>query len=144
MLSGLSDLLFIFNSFLLSNLFPPMKIFNIIIITHKIFCQLIKIIPIGLAVFLSISDMATYLLIMVSCFVMMILAMLFSVQIVSYLQIIAPNDMICKIISCASCIGMCATPLGQVIYGGLFDVFNEKIYIVIFIEIGRASCRERV
>lgn len=110
-----------------------MKIFNIIIITHKIFCQLIKIIPIGLAVFLSISDMATYLLIMISCFVMMILAMLFSVQIVSYLQIIAPNDMICKIISCASCIGMCATPLGQVIYGGLFDVFNEKIYIVIFV-----------
>lgn len=97
-----------------------------------LFCAL-TLMPIGLAVFLPISDMAAYLLIMVSCFFMMILATLFSVQIVSYLQIIAPNDMIGKIISCASCIGMCATPLGQVIYGGLFDVFNEKIYIVIFV-----------
>lgn len=97
-----------------------------------LFCAL-TLLPIGLAVFLNISNTSAYFLIMISCFVMMILATLFSVQIISYLQIIAPNDMIGKIISCASCIGMCATPLGQVIYGWLFEVFSGNVYVVIFV-----------
>lgn len=70
---------------------------------------------------------------MVSCFVMMFLATLFSIQIMSYLQMIVPGNLIGKVISCAMCIGMCATPVGQAIYGGLFEVLKEKVFGLFFI-----------
>ena len=31
------------------------------------------------------------------------------------------------------CIGMCATPIGQAIYGGLFEVLKEKVSGLFFI-----------
>lgn len=72
------------------------------------------------------------LAILVSCFFMMFLATLFSIQIMSYLQMIVPEHLIGKVISCAMCIGMCATPVGQAIYGGLFEALKEKVYGLFF------------
>ena len=63
---------------------------------------------------------------------MAFLSTLFSIQIMSYLQIIVPMDLIGKVISCAMCIGMCASPIGQAIYGGLFEVLNENVFVVFY------------
>ena len=41
-------------------------------------------------------------------------------------------DLIGKVISCAMCIGMCASPIGQAIYGGLFEVLNENVFVVFY------------
>lgn len=71
--------------------------------------------------------------IMVSCFVMMFLAALFSIQIMSYLQMIVPAHLIGKVISCAICIGMCASPIGQAIYGGLFEVLQQNAFVVFYV-----------
>ncbi|MDD7728741.1 MAG: MFS transporter, partial [Clostridia bacterium] len=57
---------------------------------------------------------------------------LFSIQIMSYLQMIVPVDLIGKVISCAMCIGMCASPIGQAIYGGLFEVLRESVFALFF------------
>ena len=46
---------------------------------------------------------------------------------------IVPEHLIGKVISCAMCIGMCATPIGQAIYGGLFEVLKEKVSGLFFI-----------
>lgn len=62
-----------------------------------------------------------------------ILATMFSIQIMSSLQLVVPENLIGKIISCAMCIGMCASPIGQAIYGGLFEVLKEKVYFLFFI-----------
>ena len=97
-----------------------------------LFYDALTLIPIGLAMMLPIPDMLSYGIIMVSCFVMMFLATLFSVQIMSYLQMIVPGELIGKVISCAMCIGMCATPVGQAVYGGLFQVMQSRIYLVFF------------
>lgn len=70
---------------------------------------------------------------MVSCFVMMLLATLFSIQIMAYLQIIVPGSLIGKVISCAICIGMCATPLGQVLYGSLFELLKGNAFWLFFV-----------
>ena len=78
-------------------------------------------------------ELFSYGMIMVSCFAMMFLATLFSIQIMSYLQMIVPENLIGKVISCAMCIGMCASPIGQAIYGSLFEVMQEKIFIVFFV-----------
>ena len=43
------------------------------------------------------------------------------------------DNLIGKVISCAMCIGMCATPVGQAIYGSLFEVLKGKIFGLFFI-----------
>lgn len=97
-----------------------------------LFYDALTLIPIGLAIMLPLPVMLAYGIIMVSCFVMMFLATLFSVQIMSYLQMIVPGNLIGKVISCAMCIGMCASPIGQAVYGGLFQSMGNFIYIVFF------------
>ena len=93
----------------------------------------LTIVPIGLAIMLPIPTMVSYVIILVSCFVMMFLATLFSIQIMSYLQIIVLAEMIGKVISCAMCIGMCASPIGQAIYGGLFEMLKENVFVLFFV-----------
>ncbi|MGN0484878.1 MAG: MFS transporter [Lachnospiraceae bacterium] len=90
------------------------------------------VIPIGLAIMLPIPAKVSYAIILVSCFFMMFLATLFSIQIMSYLQIIVPETLIGKVVSCAMCIGMCATPIGQAIYGGLFELLKENVFVLFF------------
>ena len=95
------------------------------------YCAL-TLIPIGIAISINVPVMASYYIIVISCFIMMLLAAMFSIQMISYLQMIVPNHIIGKVISSAICIGMCASPIGQAIYGGLFQIFDKKIYIVIY------------
>ena len=54
----------------------------------------LTLIPIGIAIMLPLPVMVSYGIIMVSCFVMMFLATLFSIQIMSYLQMIVPGSLI--------------------------------------------------
>ena len=93
----------------------------------------LTLIPIGLALMIPMPALLSYGIIMISCFVMMILATLFSIQIMSYLQIIVPEGLIGKVISCAICIGMCATPIGQAIYGGLFEILKGKAFFIFYV-----------
>ena len=98
-----------------------------------LFYDALMLIPIGLALMLPVSPTVSYGIIMVSCFVMMLLATFFSIQIMSYLQMIVPGNLIGKVISCAMCIGMCATPVGQAIYGSLFEILKGKAFGLFFI-----------
>ena len=81
---------------------------------------------------ITMQTMISYIIILVSCFFMAFLSTLFSIQIMSYLQMIVPVDLIGKVISCAMCIGMCASPIGQAIYGGLFEVLRESVFALFF------------
>lgn len=92
----------------------------------------LTLIPIGIVIMLSLPGMVSYIIILVTCFAMMFLATVFSIQIMSSLQIIVPVNLIGKVISCAMCIGMCATPVGQAIYGGLFDILQGNVYVLFF------------
>ena len=98
-----------------------------------LFYDALTLIPIGLALMFPVLPIVSYGIIMVSCFVMMFLATLFSIQIMSFLQMIVPGDLMGKVISCAMGIGMCATPVGQATYGGLFELFKGKLFILFFI-----------
>ena len=97
-----------------------------------LFFDALTLIPIGVALLLPIPAMVAYDVILASCFVMMFLATLFSIQLMSYLQIIVPSELIGKVISCAMCIGMCASPIGQAIYGALFEGMRNGIYLVFY------------
>ena len=98
-----------------------------------LFYDALTLIPIGIALMVNMPAFVSYIIIIVSCFFMMLLASLFSIQIMSYLQIIVPGHLIGKVISCAMCIGMCATPIGQVVYGVLFEKLNGSVYVLFYI-----------
>lgn len=98
-----------------------------------LFYDALTVIPIGLAIMIPMPAEISYAIILVSYFAMMLLATLFSIQIMSYLQMIVPENLIGKVISCAMCIGMCATPIGQAIYGGLFEVLKESVFVLFFV-----------
>lgn len=99
----------------------------------SIFYSALALIPIGFAIAFPINTIACYIIIVLSCFVVTLFAALFSVQTMSYLQMIVPSDLMGKVVSCAMCIGMCAAPLGQALYGGLFQLLKDNLYIIAFI-----------
>ncbi len=90
----------------------------------------LTLIPMGLALQFVSSSGLIYAILLFSCFIMLATASMFSVQMMAYLQMITPGNLIGKIISCAMCVGMCAQPIGQALYGVLFDqLFSTPYYI---------------
>lgn len=79
------------------------------------------LIPMGLAVFLKSAPMTAYIIIVLSCVVMMFLSAIFSIQIMSYGQKVTPGALLGKVMAMMSCMVLCAHPLGQLIYGFLFE-----------------------
>lgn len=92
----------------------------------------LTLVPFGIAIMFPFPAVLSYGIILVSCFAMMFLATLFSIQIMSCLQMMVPANLIGKVISCAMCIGMCASPIGQAIYGGLFEVLKENVFVLFY------------
>ena len=90
----------------------------------------LTLLPIAAALSLSKSGRLTYGIILVSCFAMMAAASLLSVCTLSYLQLLTPDHMLGKVTSCTMCICMCASPLGQALYGFLLERFKEKVSLL--------------
>jgi len=65
----------------------------------------------------------------------MVIVTMFNIMIMAFIQKETPLEMIGKIIAFISTIGMCALPLGQLMYGCLFDVMMDKIYYIIFMAV---------
>ena len=61
------------------------------------------------------------------------------VQMLSYVQLITPSDLIGKIMALATCLCMCAAPLGQALYGWLFEAASAHLYVIFFCA-AAASC----
>lgn len=92
----------------------------------------ITLIPIGAAMSIRMPSMLAYGVIVVSCFIMMILSSIFSIQMMTYVQIITPNELIGKVMALVMCICLSAQPIGQAIYGILFEVMSNKIGLLFF------------
>lgn len=83
----------------------------------------------GIALQIPINNMETYLLLIISCSALLLLTTLFQIQVMTYIQILTPNRMIGKIISCVMCICMCTNPLGQFVYGLVFEHIGTATYL---------------
>lgn len=105
----------------------------------SLFIFTLTLLPIGIALNFSKNTNITYVIILISCFIMMIIAALVSVQSMAYLQILTPKNLIGKVISCAMCIGICAQPIGQAMYGLLFQCLKDNIYIPFYFA-GTITC----
>lgn len=83
----------------------------------------------GIALQLAGNPMITYILMLVGCGLLLTLHTLFQIQVMTYLQLLTPPDLIGKVISCFMCVVMCTSPLGQFIYGMVFEHIGSSTYI---------------
>ena len=103
--------------------------------THKLSFVLsalgIFIIPAGIAFLFPSNKIIVYIINVVSFCGMQIAVSIFSIFAVSLIQQRTPNHLIGKIMAYTSTITLCIQPIGQIIYGFLFDGFSEQIYFVL-------------
>lgn len=100
-----------------------------------LFLASIFILPIGIVLMLNMPTMVSYWIIVISGFLVMACATIFSITAITLVQQITPNDMIGKVMSFVTTLSMCAQPIGQSIYGALFDNVSNHIYIIIFVTV---------
>lgn len=87
--------------------------------------------PIALALLFGLAPMATYGIIVVCVLLGMACATLFSVFAQSYFQQLTPTPLLGKVSAFVNTIGMCAMPLGQAMYGVLFQGAGTQVWLVV-------------
>ncbi len=87
------------------------------------------IIPAGIVFLCPSNPVIKYLITIVSFCGMQIVISIFSIFAVSLIQQRTPNHLIGKVMAYISTITLCVQPIGQIIYGFLFDRFSNMIYL---------------
>ncbi len=93
------------------------------------------LLPIAGTFIVNLKPILSYIIIVCSTVLIMVIVTMFNIMIMAFIQKETPLEMIGKIIAFISTIGMCALPLGQLMYGCLFDVMMDKIYYIIFMAV---------
>lgn len=96
-----------------------------------------SIIPMILALSYTTASLFTYIIISTMGFFIMIFAIMFSIQIMTFVQIQTPPRIVGKVISCLLGLSLCAMPIGQALYGVLFQNWLNSPQIVL---IGAIIC----
>lgn len=90
------------------------------------------IFPIGIVFLFHATELISYITISVCAFLFMMISTIFSIQMLAFIQGETPPQLIGKVISCVLMLSLCAQPIGNAIYGVLFDLFSASPWIVIF------------
>lgn len=93
----------------------------------------VVLIPVGIAFNISLPTMVIYGIISLSCFVMMVMITMFSITMMSFVQRETPNHLMGKVISYILVLTQCTLPIGQAIYGFVFEIGMDSISLIIYI-----------
>ena len=91
----------------------------------------IFIIPAGIVFLLPVNAMIKYGVTVVSFCGMQAVISIFSIFAVSLIQQRTPNHLIGKVMAYTSTVTLCVQPIGQIVYGFLFDRFHNAVYFVL-------------
>ena len=94
-------------------------------------CALCVIIG-GAALQMLGAAIASYFVLIISCGLLLTIHTVFQIQMMTYLQILTPKDLVGKVISCFMCVVMCTMPLGQVVYGFAFEHIGGLAYLLFY------------
>lgn len=94
----------------------------------------------GVGVQLKQTAMLSYGLLVLGCAMMLVLVTVFTIQIMSFIQNITPYHMIGKVVSCVICICMCTNPIGQFVYGIIFERLHSFLYLPFYAAAGSMIC----
>ncbi len=88
---------------------------------------------VGVALQVLTKPMAIYIILLIGCGLLLTLHTLFQIQMLTYLQLLTPKDLIGKVISCFICVVMCTSPIGQFIYGFVFENIAGSAYLPFYV-----------
>ena len=91
----------------------------------------IFIIPAGIIFLLPVNAIIKYGVTVVSFCGMQAVISIFSIFAVSLIQQRTPNHLIGKVMAYTSTVTLCIQPIGQIVYGFLFDRFYSAVYFVL-------------
>lgn len=87
----------------------------------------------GISLLLHIPAIISYWVITLMSFTIMGVSTLFVVQIYTMVQRQTPPQLVGKIMAALISIAMCGQPIGQAVYGILFDIFESRAWIVLLV-----------
>ncbi len=91
----------------------------------------ICIIPCGIVFLLTVSVFPRYLVLLTMFFACQFGCSLFSTYTISIIQEHTPEHLMGKVMSYVFTLSLCAQPIGQIVYGALFDRFAGSTYWVL-------------
>lgn len=92
-----------------------------------LFAAGIMLAPIAVVLGGALDVMAAYGVLVASLFACMACATSFSIQAISFVQLETPPHLVGKVIALAMALANCAQPLGQLVYGTLFDALRGNL-----------------
>ncbi len=91
----------------------------------------IFMLPAGVVFFLPVDAIIKYIVTIVSFSGVQAVVSIVSVFVVSLIQQRTPNHLIGKVMAYTSAVTLCVQPIGQIVYGFLFDRFHSTVYFVL-------------
>jgi MFS family permease len=83
----------------------------------------------GVALHLFSSATAIYIVLAIGGGLLVALSTVFQIQMMTYFQHLTPENLIGKVISCVLCVCMCTNPIGQFVYGFVFEYIGRSAYV---------------
>ena len=93
----------------------------------------LSVLIIGIALQTLTNPIAIYIIMAIGSGLLVALSTVFQIQIMTYIQILTPKELIGKVISCIICMCMCTMPLGQFIYGIVFENTGSYTYLPFYV-----------
>ena len=91
----------------------------------------ICLIPCGIAFVLPFKAFTRYIILLAMFCACQLGCSLFSTYAISVIQERTPENLMGKVMSYVFTLSMCAQPVGQIVYGALFDQFSNSVYWVL-------------
>ena len=91
----------------------------------------LSLFPIGFSFLLPVGRMARYGVLLCFFCVCQLGGCIFSTYAITLIQQRTPEQLMGKVMSCVFTLSMCAQPVGQLVYGALFDCFSDSVYWVL-------------
>lgn len=108
----------------------------------------ILLVPMGFVLMIECSPYLAYAVLVAAGLLIMALSSIYTIQIMSYVQLTVPQEMVGKVMAWIMAVSTCAQPVGQIVYGLLFEQMKGALPIIFYaaagISIVLALCNRKV
>lgn len=91
----------------------------------------VSVFPLSVSLAFFSSGIVNYIVITACCFAVMVFSTVLTVQMMAFIQTETPQNLIGKVIAVIFTVCMCAQPLGNALYGILFEICKGFEYVVV-------------
>jgi len=92
-----------------------------------------SVLMVGMALQIITRSIPIYIILAMGSGLYVAMSTLLQIQIMTFMQIITPKDLIGKVISCFMCLCMCSIPVGQFMYGIIFEKIENYMYLPFYV-----------